>query len=125
MAEPPTTEDGHHVVVNGRKWRATDPSIPADRRAELTRILMSWRREVRRTKGTDQERAARAGVQAAKVALGERGTPPWWEQTDEQRRARWQADVPAPGGPLPPEAPVREHRGDHPHPGNGERTEHA
>lgn len=98
MAEPPTTEDGHHVVVNGRKWRATDPSIPADRGAELTRILMSWRREVRRTKGTDQERAA---------------------------RARWQADVPAPGGPLPPDAPVREHRGDHPHPGNGERTEHA
>jgi hypothetical protein len=27
MAEPPITEDGHHVVINGRKWRATDPSV--------------------------------------------------------------------------------------------------
>jgi hypothetical protein len=56
---------------------------------------MAWRREVRRTKGADDERAARAGVQAAKVALGERGTP-WWEQSDAERQARWSADVPAP-----------------------------
>lgn len=98
MTDPPVTEDGHHVVVNGRKGRATDPAIPEDRRAELTRILMAWRREVRRTKGTDGEPAARAGVQAAKVALGERGTPPWWEQTEAQRRARWQAHVPTADG---------------------------
>lgn len=98
MGEPPITEDGHYVLISGRRWRATDPSIPEERRAELTRVLMSWRREVRRTKGTDEERAARAGVQAAKVALGERGTPPWWEQTNEQRRARWRSDVPVPGG---------------------------
>lgn len=84
------------MVIKGRRWRATDPLIPEERRAELTRILMSWRREVRRTKGTDEERAARAGVQAAKVALGERGQPPWWEQTDEQRRQRWQATVVTP-----------------------------
>jgi len=57
---------------------------------------MAWRREVRRTKGTPEESTARAGVNAAKVALGERGTPPWWEQTDEHRRARWQAQVPEP-----------------------------
>jgi hypothetical protein len=37
---------------------------------------------------TDGESAARARVQAAKTALGERG-PAWWEQTDDQRRARW------------------------------------
>jgi hypothetical protein len=91
------TEDGHYILIEGRRWRATDPSIPEDRRAELTRILMSWRREVRRTKGSPQERTARAGVQAVKIALGERGTP-WWEQTDAQRRARWQADVPTPTG---------------------------
>ncbi|KAA0090863.1 hypothetical protein CIW49_31170 [Mycolicibacterium sp. P1-18] len=96
MDEPPLTEDGHYMVIKGRRWRATDPLIPEERRAELTRILMSWRREVRRTKGTDEERAARAGVQAAKVALGERGQPPWWEQTDEQRRQRWQATVVTP-----------------------------
>ena len=39
---------------------------------------------------------SRAGVQAAKVALGERGTP-WWEQSDDERRARWETDVPRPG----------------------------
>ncbi len=91
------TDDGHYVVIKGRRWRATDPDIPDERRAELTRILMAWRREVRRAKGTPGESAARAGVQAAKVALGERGSPPWWEQSDDERRARWQAQVQEPG----------------------------
>ena len=90
------TDDGRYIVIDGRHWRATDPAIPDQRRAELTRILMAWRREVRRTKGTSAEAVARAGVHAAKVALGERGTPPWWEQTDAGRRARFQADVAAP-----------------------------
>jgi len=94
---PELTEDGHHFLIDGRRWRATDPMIPEPRRAELTRTLMAWRREVRRTKGTEGEPAARAGVQAAKVALGERGSPPWWEQTEQQRRQRWQAEVPDPG----------------------------
>ena len=97
MSEPELTDDGHHVVINGRRWRATDPDIPEQRRAELTRILMAWRREVRRTRGTPAEPSARAGVHAAKVALGERGTPPWWEQSPAQRRARWEASVPVPG----------------------------
>jgi hypothetical protein len=97
MTEQPTTDDGRYVVINGRRWRATDPAIPDERRAELTRILMAWRREVRRTKGTTGESAARAGVHAAKVALGERGSPPWWEQTDDQRRARWETQVDGPG----------------------------
>ncbi|WP_082965058.1 hypothetical protein [Mycobacterium sp. ACS1612] len=96
MGEPATTDDGHYTVIGGRRWRATDPAIPEERRAELVRILMAWRREVRRTKGTPEESTARAGVNAVKAALGERGTPPWWEQTDTQRRARWQARVPVP-----------------------------
>lgn len=95
MTEPETTDDGRYVVIDGRRWRATDPAIPEDRRAELQRVLMAWRRDVKRTKGTAEEPTSRAGVQAAKVALGERGTP-WWEQTDAERRARWEADVPAP-----------------------------
>ncbi len=97
MTGPARTDDGHYVVIDGRRWRATDPAIPEPRRIELTRILMAWRREVRRAKGTAGEAAARARVQAAKVALGERGTPPWWEQTNAERRARWQADVAEPG----------------------------
>ena len=86
------TEDGHYVVIKGRRWRATDPDIPEDRNAELRSILMAWRRDVKRTSGATE---SRAGVQAAKVALGERGTP-WWEQSPDERRARWEADVPRP-----------------------------
>lgn len=96
MAEPERTADGHFIVVGGRRWRATDPDIPEPRRQELVDILMAWRREVRRCKGGPEESAARAGVHAAKVALGERGQPPWWEQTDAERRTRWQAEVAEP-----------------------------
>ena len=92
---PETTDDGRFIVVDGRRWRATDPAIPEARRDELQRVLMAWRREVKRVRGTDGEAEARAGVQAAKVALGERGTP-WWEQDDDERRRRWEADVPRP-----------------------------
>ena len=91
------TDDGRWIVVDGRRWRATDPLIPDERRSELQRVLMAWRRDVRRTKGTDEERRSRDGVQAAKVALGERGTP-WWEQTEDERRTRWSAEV---AGPEP------------------------
>jgi hypothetical protein len=97
VSAPEVTPDGRYLVIDGRRWRATDPAIPEDRREELTRILMAWRREVRRTKGTDEESASRAGVQATKVALGERGTPPWWDQAEDERRARWEAEVPTPG----------------------------
>ncbi|SHH02456.1 hypothetical protein SAMN05443575_3120 [Jatrophihabitans endophyticus] len=90
------TPDGRWIVVAGRRWRATDPDIPDGRRDELQRILMAWRREVKRAKGTAAEPDARAGVQAAKLALGERGTP-WWEQTAQERRRRWEADVRPPG----------------------------
>ncbi|GAA2565088.1 hypothetical protein GCM10010409_47150 [Mycolicibacterium diernhoferi] len=62
MGEPATTDDGHFIVIDGRRWRATDPAIPEGRRAELVANLMAWRREVRRTRGTAEERAARAGV---------------------------------------------------------------
>lgn len=95
MTDPERTPpDGRYVVINGRKWRTTDPLIPDERRSELQSILMAWRRDVKRTQGAPPE--SRAGVQAAKVALGERGTP-WWEQTDDERRARWENEVPRPG----------------------------
>ena len=96
MREPTTTDDGRYIVVNDRRWRATDPLIPEERRVELVRTLMAWRREVRRTKGTPEESGARAGVHAAKVALGERGDPPWWDQDEEHRRARWEVEVAEP-----------------------------
>ena len=68
MRPPPErTADGHHIVVDGRRWRATDPAIPEPRRDELTKILMAWRREVRRRAGTDALANARAGVQALRI----------------------------------------------------------
>ena len=92
---PELTPDGHYVVINGRRWRATDPMIPEAVAAELRVALMDARRAVGSAlKSGDEaaERAARDRVQAAKVALGERGTP-WWEQTDEERAARWSLDT--------------------------------
>ena len=92
---PERTPDGRYVVVDGRRWRATDPAVPEEVAAELRRRLMAARRDVGaalRAGDRDAERAARARVHAAKTALGERGTP-WWEQSDDERRARWEAGL--------------------------------
>lgn len=90
------TPDGHWVVIDGRRWRATDPEIPQDVAAELRRELMSARRAVGaalRAGDRADERRARDRVHRAKTALGERGVP-WWEQDLEQRRQRWEAGLP-------------------------------
>lgn len=82
MPEPERTPDGRYIVVNGRRWRASDPGLPDARRQELVDELMSARRAVgtaKRAGDADAERSARDRVHAAKVALGERGTP-WWEE---------------------------------------------
>jgi hypothetical protein len=90
--EPARTPDGRYVVIRGRRWRATDPLIPEEVAAQLRRELMAARRDVGsalRAADPEAERAARDRVHRAKVALGERGTP-WWEQTDDERRTRWE-----------------------------------
>jgi ABC-type amino acid transport substrate-binding protein len=93
--DPELTPDGRYVVIRGRRWRATDPDLPPDVSEVLRRELMSARRAVGaalRAGDPDAERAARDRVQRAKVALGERGTP-WWEQSDDERRERWERVV--------------------------------
>jgi hypothetical protein len=88
---PETTADGHWIVVDGRRWRATDPAIPEDDASRLRRWLMAARRDVgtaTRAGDARAERDARRRVHAAKTALGERG-PRWWEQSDDERHARW------------------------------------
>lgn len=93
------TPDGHRVVIDGRRWRATDPMLPAEVADRLRHELMSARRAVGvalRAGDRDAERAARARVQQAKVGLGERGVP-WWEQDAEARRARWETALAAIG----------------------------
>lgn len=79
---PERTPDGRYMIIDGRRWRATDPSIPEERRQELVNELMSARRAVgaaKRAGDAEAERAARDRVHAAKVALGERGST-WWEK---------------------------------------------
>ncbi|WP_081322818.1 hypothetical protein [Pseudomonas parafulva] len=76
----PTTPDGRYFVVRGRLWRCTDPSLSDAERQHWVHALMDARRAVKDAKANDepdQLARARAQVQAAKVALGERG-PVWW-----------------------------------------------
>lgn len=76
---PPTTPDGRYLVVRGRLWRRANPDLPAGERDRLVHELMAARRAVKAgLHGSADELAlARARVDAAKVALGERG-PVWW-----------------------------------------------
>ena len=79
--------------MDGRRWRAADPAVPDDVRARLLHHLGVARSGVRtatRAGDDDAVAAARARVQLAKTGLGERG-PAWWEQSDDDRRARWEA----------------------------------
>ena len=76
----PVTPDGRYFVVKGQLWRCSNPSLDEDVRQCLVDTLMAARREVKNAKGSQdasQLKRARAKVQMAKVALGERG-PVWW-----------------------------------------------
>ena len=96
MSAAERTDDGRWIVVDGRRWRATDPGIPEPFRQHLVDELMAARRAVggaRRAGDAGAEAAARRRVQHAKVALGERGRP-WWEPaTEAARRERLEAAV--------------------------------
>ena len=74
------TPDGRYIVVRGRLWRTSNPALSGDERHRLVDALMHARREVgvrQRAGNAVALRQARRAVQAAKVALGERG-PVWW-----------------------------------------------
>jgi len=76
----PSTPDGRYFVVKGRLWRTSNPDLAPDVRQELVDQLMTARRQVglALTAGDKEaERLARAAVDEAKQALGERG-PVWW-----------------------------------------------
>lgn len=76
------TEDGRHVIIDGRRWRATNPNLPEEERSRLVHELMAARRDVGkalREGDAEAEASARRRVHDAKVALGERG-PKWWEE---------------------------------------------
>lgn len=75
----PRTPDGRYFVVRGRLWRTSDPALAPEVRERLVGELMAARRGVRAA-GDDAAAVAtaRAAVDAAKVALGERGAV-WWD----------------------------------------------
>ena len=76
----PTTPDGRYFVVRGRLWRATNPALnKADQQFWVDQLMRARRNVSAATSVGDQlaENAARAAVDAAKRALGERG-PVWW-----------------------------------------------
>jgi hypothetical protein len=105
----PATPDGRYFVVAGRLWRTSNPHLAPGERQELVNALMTARRQVgaaKKAADLDAERSARAAVDAAKRALGERG-PVWWTDgaPDFNRRmvantpyAAWYAALMASGG---------------------------
>lgn len=79
-AAPRLTPDGRYLIVRGRLWRAANPHLPAAERDALVQQLMHARRAVKNALHAGDAirlREARAAVDAAKIALGERG-PVWW-----------------------------------------------
>ena len=77
---PERTPDDRYLIVRGRLWRAANPHLPKAERDRWVRELMSARSAVGRARRSgDRDALADAGrrVDAAKVALGERG-PVWW-----------------------------------------------
>ncbi|WFR66875.1 biopolymer transporter Tol [Curtobacterium flaccumfaciens] len=85
MSEP----DEHFFVVNGRRWRRTDPALPEDVAAALRSHLGRGRNAVKQAKRTGDEEAldaARHRNGLAKHGLGERG-PEWWTRPEADRIA--------------------------------------
>ncbi|MEW7847220.1 hypothetical protein AB2N08_00830 [Massilia aurea] len=79
-ANYPNTPDGRYFVVKGRLWRSSNPQLAPEERQQLVDRLMDARRQVGaalRARDEAAERGARASVDEAKRALGERG-PVWW-----------------------------------------------
>jgi hypothetical protein len=51
----PVTPDGRYFVVKGQLWRCSNPSLEEDVRQRLVDALMAARREVKRTKDSEDE----------------------------------------------------------------------
>lgn len=76
----PTTPDGRYFVVKGQLWRCSNPALAEEERQSWVNDLMKARQAVKAAKSAEDPaalKAARASVNAAKIALGERG-PVWW-----------------------------------------------
>lgn len=89
-AAAPASDEERWIVIDGRRWRRTDPALPDDAAARLRSHLGRARSAVRTTKrdgDVDATAAARRRVGLAKAGLGERG-PRWWDDAVPARVRR-------------------------------------
>lgn len=111
---PPVTDD-RWLVIDGRRWRRTDPILSRDVVAALTSHLGRARSDVgaaSRRGNADAVADARRRVGLAKLGLGERGDV-WWELSEAERRQRAadaldeleRHDAARGAGHAPPDAP--------------------
>lgn len=76
----PVTPDGRYFVVRGRLWRCSNPALsPKERQGWVDALMHACRAVAQALKRNEPAplAAARARVDIAKRALGERG-PVWW-----------------------------------------------
>jgi hypothetical protein len=81
MTSELTTPDGRYLVIQGRLWRAPNPTLPAEAKVRYMRDLLNARRALKAAKVSGDEdaiTAARRLVARARIGLGERG-PAWWK----------------------------------------------
>jgi hypothetical protein len=76
-ATSPSAPPHAFILVDGRRWRTSDPNIPENLRQQLVNELMAARRAVRDATSDRVLRRSRNRVNDAKIALGERGHA-WW-----------------------------------------------
>lgn len=92
----PRTPHGRYFAVRGRLWRTFDPALSAGESQRWVDALIDARRGGRAASKADDPvalRKAREAVQAAKVALGERG-PVWWRDGAPDLNRRMAGDTP-------------------------------
>lgn len=90
MSENSDNDDERWLIVKGRRWRRTDPTLEPSVIEELKSHLGAARNAVKQAKrrGAENDLAeARRRVDVAKHGLGERGEY-WWEMSVEDRRQR-------------------------------------
>jgi hypothetical protein len=92
----PVTPDGRYFIVKGRLWRTSNPALLEAEREMLVKQLMTARRDIaqaRRLHDEEAEREARSRVDAAKIALGERGRV-WWTDGAPDYNRKMAANTP-------------------------------
>jgi hypothetical protein len=87
------TPDRRYMVIRGRLWRLSNPFLDTAEHARLVRELMSARRTIRNATEARVRLDARARVDAAKRALGERGDV-WWDDGSPDYNLKAVRDTP-------------------------------